>query len=164
MLKIDLAKSFGRLEWSFLIIALRKQGFYDFFINLIYSCISNSLFSVIINGNLHGLFRGFRGIRQGCPLSPYLFVIAINELAAGLQEELHRRNLQGIVLGPNSPPIHSLMFADDLIICGQANQAEASTIWNTLQHFYALSGQTPNWAKSSVLFSKNVNNTQKDIK
>jgi hypothetical protein len=109
-----------------------KQGFSEHFINLVKACISNSRFSVIINGNHHGKFKGQRGRRQGCPLSPYLFVTAINELAVELQEELLNKSIQGVSLGPNCPPIYSLMFVDDLLVCGQPNQREAATIWNTI--------------------------------
>jgi hypothetical protein len=163
MIKIDLAKAFDRLEWDFIVLALQKQGFNSHFIKLIKACISNSKFSVIINGNHYGKFKSQRGIRQGCPLSPYLFVIAINELAVQLQEELQKENIKGVTLGPNCPSIFSMMFADDLLVCGQANQREAKTIWNTINNFCKRSGQTPNWSKSSILFSKNVNEDQRNL-
>jgi hypothetical protein len=163
MLKIDLAKAFDRLEWNFIVMGMHKQGFSNHFINLIKACISNSVFSVITNGNHHGKFKGERGIRQGCPLSPYLFVMAINELALELQEELQRRNLQSITLGPNSPPVFSLMFADDLIVCGQATRNEVLTIWNTINRLCKRSGQTLNWSKSSILFSRNVNDEHTNL-
>ncbi|WP_248298030.1 reverse transcriptase domain-containing protein, partial [Legionella pneumophila] len=118
MIKIDLAKAFDRLEWGFIEMALQKQGFNNHFIKLIKACMTNTNFSVIINGNHHGKFQSQRGIRQGCPLSPYLFVIAINELSVQLQEELQKTNIQGIRLGPNCPPIYSLMLANDLLVCG----------------------------------------------
>lgn len=70
-------------------------------------------------------------------------------------------NLAGITLGPGCPPIHSLMFADDLIICGKATTAEAETIKSILYEFCSLSGQTPNLQKSSILFSKNVDENTK---
>jgi hypothetical protein len=147
MIKIDLAKAFDRLEWGFIVMALQKQGFSNHFIKLVKACISNSSFSVIINGNHYGKFKSQRGIRQGCPLSPYLFVIAINELAIQLQEELHKENIKGVTLGPNCPPVYSLMFVDDLLVCGQANHREAVIIWNTINNFCKHSGQTPNWSK-----------------
>ena len=55
-----------------------------------------------------------------------------------------------------APPIHSLMFADDLIVCGKANIQEAQIISNILNQFCHDSGQTPNWSKSGILFSNNV--------
>ena len=67
--------------------------------------------------------------------SPYLFVVAINELSILLQQELSNANIASITLGPGCPPIHSLLFADDLSICGQASEQEATIIKNTLQRF-----------------------------
>jgi hypothetical protein len=52
------------------------------------------------------------------PLSPYLFVTSINELSIALQEAMSNNDFAGIMLGPNCPPIHSLLFADDLLVCG----------------------------------------------
>jgi hypothetical protein len=122
-------------------------------------------FSVIINGQSFASFNSSRGIRQGCPLSPYLFVLAVNELSLVLQDALHANHLTGISLGPNCPPIHSLMFADDLLLCGKANMQEATTIFHILDQFCHLSGQTPNWNKSGILFSTNVTmQVKQDIK
>jgi hypothetical protein len=118
MLKIDLAKAFDRIEWCFIVSALARKGLRSHFINLVHACISSPTFSVIINGQSFAKFNSTRGIRQGCPLSPYLFVLAVNELSLMLQDALQANHLSGISLGPNCPPIHSLMFADDLIICG----------------------------------------------
>lgn len=73
-----------------------------------------------------------------------------------LQSASQDSNLTGITLGPNCLPIHSLLFADDLILCGRATAAEATTIKTILYDFYNLSGQIPNLQKSSILFSKNV--------
>jgi hypothetical protein len=164
MVKIDLAKAFDRIEWHFITSALVRKGIHDHFINLIHACISSPTFSVIINGQPYASFKSTRGIRQGCPLSPYLFVLAVNELALALQEELQANRLSGISLGPNCPPIHSLMFADDLLVCGKANMQEAATISQVLNQFCNASGQVPNWNKSAILFSKNVNmQVKKDI-
>jgi hypothetical protein len=73
-----------------------------------------------------------------------------------LQEALQSSNLSGIVLGTGCPAIHSLLFTDDLILCGKVSLAEAQTIKNILYDFCQQSGQCPNLQKSSILFSKNV--------
>jgi hypothetical protein len=119
LLKIDLAKAFDRLEWNFITAALLRLGLNDHFINLIHTCISTSSLSILVNDEPTDYFHPHRGLRQGCPLSPYFFVIAINELSLRLQEALHNNNLQGVHLGEGAPPIHSLLFADDLILCGK---------------------------------------------
>ena len=119
------------------------------------------LFSVIINGQPFSNFSSSRGIRQGCPLSSYLFVLAVNELSLALQDALQTNNLPGITFGPNCPPVHSLMFADDLLVCGRASPQEETTITNILNQFCLHSGQTPNWNKSAILFSKHVSLQEK---
>lgn len=160
LLKLDLAKAFDRIEWNFIVKAMKRQGFRDHFINLVYNCISTTSLAVVINGEPSATFYPQRGVRQGCPLSPYLFVLAVNELSISLQHNMNLNNINGITLGPNCPKIHSLLFADDLIICGQANRNET-----VLYDFCNASGQTPNLAKSHIMFSKNVDGiTRLDVK
>jgi hypothetical protein len=103
LLKIDLAKAFDRLEWSFISQALTRIGFSPHFINLIYTCISTPSLSILINHEPTPFFYPHRGLRQGCPLSPYLFVIAINELSLRLQDGMNTSHLQGISLAPGAP-------------------------------------------------------------
>ena len=91
-----------------------------------------------------------------------LFVLAINELSISLQEAMCSNHLAGISLGTGCPPIHSLMFADDLLICGQAYITEATHMLHILQRFCNLSGQTPNWNKLGIIFSANVSACIKD--
>ncbi|XP_021318754.1 uncharacterized protein LOC8083452 isoform X2 [Sorghum bicolor] len=131
------------------------------FINLLRACFTTPSMAVLINGEPTGYFFSKKGIRQGCPLSPFLFAIAINELSIALHDAMNNANLTGITLGPNCPPIQSLLFADDLILCGEATIYEATTINNILNDFYYSSGQTPNMSKSSIHFRHNVDNATK---
>ena len=156
MLKIDLAKAFDRVEWDFIVAALNRIGLHSHFIKLIYACISSPTFSIIINGQPFAKFKGDRGIRQGCPMYPYLFILAINELSIALQEAMSANNFAGVKLGPTCPSIHSLLFADDILVCGQATDQEALRMKQILQNFCNLLGQTPNWMKSGIIFSKHV--------
>ena len=89
-----------------------------------YAYISSTSFSVNVNGESYGNFLATRGLWQGCPLLPYLFVLAINELSLRLQEALDNADLIGVTLGPGCPSIHSILFADDLILCGKADLHE----------------------------------------
>ena len=168
MLKIDLVKAFDMIEWSFIRRALLRKGLHGHFVNLIYECISFATFLVNINGKPFGRFKGSRGIRQGCPLSPYLLILVVNELSLPMQEALNTNHLSGIQLGPNYPSIHSLMFADDLIVYGRAYNEDADTIGHIINLFCDASGRTPNCNKSTILFSKNtdiflINSTKKYI-
>lgn len=71
-------------------------------------------------------------------------MVAINEPSIRLNEELLNSNLSGVTLGPGCPAIHSLLFADDLILCGAASIHEATNIRSILDAFCTLSGQVPN--------------------
>jgi hypothetical protein len=117
-------------------------------INLIHAGVSSPTFSIVINGQSFAKFKSDRGIRQGCPLSPYLFVLSINEPSIALQETMSANHFAGIKLRPNCPSIHSLLFADDLLVCGHATEQEATRMIYILQDFCSASGQTPNWTKS----------------
>jgi hypothetical protein len=110
-----------------------------------------------MNGQAYACFVGTRGIQQGCPLSSYLFVMAIKELSLLLRHALTDVTpFAGIRLGPNCPPINSLLFADGLLIYGEAPTMEARHIKQTLQNFRTRSGRLPNWSKSGIVFSKAV--------
>jgi mannosylglycoprotein endo-beta-mannosidase len=121
---------------------LSRKGLHGHFIKLIHACISTPSLSVIVNGQSYDNFPCARGIRKGCPLSPYLFVLAINELSILLQQSLSDAALSGIKLVPNCPPIHSLLFADGQLICGQATLEEAKQINHILHRFFQQSGQS----------------------
>lgn len=84
MPKIDLTKAFDRIKWNFIASTLARKGLHAHFINLVHACISSPTFLVIINGQSFARFKSSKGIIQGCPLSPSLFVFAVNELYLAL--------------------------------------------------------------------------------
>lgn len=77
-MQIDISKAFDSVQWSFLLNTLEAMGLPKKFIGWISTCITSASFSVQVNGELAGYFQSKRGLRQGCSLSPYLFVICMN--------------------------------------------------------------------------------------
>lgn len=99
-LKIDIAKAFDSVIWDFLTACLRALNLLDLYVRWLTSCYSTPSFSVGINGRLHGFFSGSRGLRQGDPLSPYLFGIVMNILSQNWVMALMLTS--GTTRGPNT--------------------------------------------------------------
>lgn len=115
-LKLDLSKAYDRVDWNFLVNMLTLFGFPQVFITWIYQCISTASYSVLINGQQHGYITPSRGIRQGCPLSPYLFVFVMEYLSRSLEALTRRHLFSGIQLGRGGEWISHLCYVDDILI------------------------------------------------
>jgi hypothetical protein len=85
-LKLDMEKAFDSMEWEFLLRILSQLGFHPTWINWIKQCISTSSFSILLDGAPFGNFVPSRGLRQGDPLSPFLFILGSEMLSRLLLE------------------------------------------------------------------------------
>ncbi|KAL0402832.1 UNVERIFIED_CONTAM: LINE-1 retrotransposable element O protein [Sesamum radiatum] len=162
-IKIDLSKAYDRVEWPFLLKLLEELGLNETFVNWISQCISSASFSLLINGAPFDFFRPSRGIRQGDPLSPYLFIIYAEFMSRLLLKEESLGNIKGIKVCRNAPAISHLFYADDLTIFCRADERDAEAVQRCLNFFEEWSSQVTNSRKSMIHFSENVPNRQKRI-
>lgn len=154
-LKLDMSKAYDRVEWSFLRQLMLKMGFDPQWVELIWSCISSVTFSFNLNGIKCGHIVPSRGLRQGDPLSPYLFLLCAEGLSKLLHGALVRKQISGLSLARNGFPISHLLFADDSLLFFKAKLSEAVVIRNLLKIYEGASGQEINFDKSGLAFSPN---------
>jgi hypothetical protein len=161
-IKLDMSKAYDRVEWDFLETVMWKMGFSERWIRLIMECIRTVSYSVIVNGQAVGNIKPTRGIRQGDPLSPYLFLIC----AEALSSMLSRAESKGVIIGvPTSkkgPRLSHLFFADDSLLFCKANLVEWRRLMRLLEDYEAASGQKLNKEKTSIFFSRNTSEEKKD--
>lgn len=92
-IKLDLANAFDRVNHSFLLNVMSKFGFGENFIKWIRACISEPWIAPLVNGRATDFFKALRGLRQGCPLSPLLFVIQASVLSFLLNKKLQDQDI-----------------------------------------------------------------------
>ncbi|KAA3457378.1 reverse transcriptase [Gossypium australe] len=142
--KLDMSKAYDRVEWSFLKVMMGKMGFDPRWVNLIMMCISTVSYAIVLNRHIGNIFYPSRGLRQGDPLSPFLFLI---------YGEASRRG----------PQISYLLFADDCILFGEATERGANILKRVLREYRICSRQQVNFDKSTIFFSSNTSTEGKDL-
>ena len=119
-LKLDMSKAFDRVEWNFLDKIMEMLGFDNKWRTLVGGCIRIVSFSILVNREPYGLIQPSRGLRQGDPLSPYLFLLCAEGLHSLLQQATDNGELYGVSLCKEGPKITHLFFIDDnLLFVGQ---------------------------------------------
>ncbi|KAL3846296.1 hypothetical protein ACJIZ3_003699 [Penstemon smallii] len=155
-LKLDMSKAYDKVEWNFIRGVMVALGFDASFIDLIMTCVCTVSYSFMINHEQLGYVQPERGIRQGDPLSPYLFLFCAEGLSALIRQAERRGHIQGVSICTGAPSVSHLLFADDTLIFAQANADSALCIKNILNTYGKASGQDINFDKSAIVISKNT--------
>jgi exonuclease III len=154
MCKLDMEKAYDHVDWNFLLYLLKRCGFGDRWCSWIKHCISTVRFSVLINGSPSGFFGSSRGVRQGDPLSPFLFVLIMEAFSRMIDAIYSRGLISGFSVGSrnhDNVEVSHLLFADDtLVFCG-ADASQISYLRALLVCFEAVSGLKVNLTKSSLI-------------
>ena len=161
-LKLDMTKAYDRVEWHFLEAMMKKMGFHSQWIDYIMRCIKSVSYSIVINGKISNYFKPGRGLRQGDPLSPYLFLICTEGLSAMLAKAQNDGLLKGFKASRNGPSVTHLFFADDSILFARAEKEESKRVKHMLHLYEQHFGQMINVSKPALFFGPNTRNEFKE--
>ncbi|CAL5407178.1 unnamed protein product [Camellia sinensis] len=149
--KLDFNKAYDRVEWDFLESVLRKMGFHERWIKWVMECVSTVTFSVFVNGAKRTCFKPTRGLHQGDPLPPYLFILVIEVLSKLFHKSLRDHQFAGIKVRRSH-----LLFADDALLFLKADLGQCRNVLQVLEMYCKASGQSINFDKSGIQFSSSV--------
>ncbi|GJY65057.1 protein LAZ1 [Tanacetum coccineum] len=157
---VDIQKAYDMVDWRFLETILVRFGFHCTMVKWIMACVASTPFSLNINGNIHGFFKGKRGLRQGDPLSPYLFTMVMEILTLILKRRVHMSDSFLFYKHCEELEIINVCFADDLFIFARGELASARVILESLDEFKMVSGLVPSIPKSMAYFCNVVHHVK----
>ena len=161
VIKIDLEKAYDGLEWSFIREVLCAANFPSEPIQLIMSCVTTVSTSILFNGGALEPFLPSRGIRQGNPLSPYLFILCMEVLGRIIEDKCNNKYWNPVKASKSGLAFSHLFCADDLLLFAKANQQNCESVREALDEFSMVLGQKINPTKSKVYFSPNIDGDQR---
>jgi hypothetical protein len=150
VIKIDMENAFDRVKHSFLFEVLNKFGFNHSFISSIGAYITTPWISPLINGRLAPFFQDKRGLTQGFPLSPMLYVLMVESINIKLAYERRTNNFPGLKITRGARRINNSQFVDDTLLLGGASQTMATIFKMVLDQYREATGGTINKHKSQI--------------
>ena len=160
--KLDMSKTYDKVEWGFLEAVMKQMGFGERWIALIMMCVRTVRYSILVNGNPCGIITPSRGIRQGGPISPYLFLLCAEALSAMITRANGDGRLTGVPTSKRGPEISHLFFADDSLLFCRATLMQWNHLSAILQLYEEASRQKMNANKTTIFFSRNTAVTDKE--
>jgi len=155
-IKLDLEKAYDRLNWAFTRHTLMEMRLPQLMVEVIMLCITSYSMRILWNGEPTASFQPTRGIRQGDPLSPYIFVACMERLSHLIEGLVQSGQWKPLRVCQNGPQVSSLFFADDIVLFAKANITQARLIQECLTRFCMASGQKVSASKSRIYFSPNT--------
>ena len=119
--KLDMSKAYDRMEWDYLQKLMETMGFCTRWIELIMECVRTVSYFILVNGEPKGLINPTRGIRQGDPLSPFLFLLCSEGLRGLISKAARAKEINGFSICKRGPKLTHLFFADDSLLFCKAN-------------------------------------------
>ncbi|KAJ8755052.1 hypothetical protein K2173_016557 [Erythroxylum novogranatense] len=162
-LKTNMSKAYDRVEWEYLRKLMLKLGFDDIWVSKVMNIVTSVSYHFIRGSDEYGPLIPSRGLRQGDPLSPYLFIICVEGLSASIHKLQEQGYIHGAVVARGAPPVSHLFFVDDTIFFTRATEEEARHLKNILQVYEHASGQKVNFLKSGISFTPNTPPHMKNV-
>ncbi|KAJ0667015.1 putative RNA-directed DNA polymerase [Helianthus annuus] len=150
LFKIDFEKAYDNISWKFVVDMFSNMGFGERWCKWIWGVLSSARASVLVNGAPTFEFKWEKGMRQGDPLSPFLFVAVMEGLSNILDRAKEVGVFSGVALPEDGPSISHLFFADDALIVGEWDSEGALNVVRLLRSFHACSGLKINLGKSNL--------------
>jgi hypothetical protein len=160
--KLAMSKAYDRVEWSFLKKMMIKLGFHEQWVDIIIKCVTTVTYRINVNGELTDEIVPERGLRQGDPLSPYLFLLCAEAFSCLLHAAERRGELEGVKVCHDAPSINHLLFADDSLLLLKNDARSATHLQDILSLYKNCSGQTINKEKSLIMFNQNAKSVDKE--
>lgn len=154
-LKLDMSKAYDWVEWDFLEDIMQQMGFNERWIGLILICVKIVSYSILVNGEPKVMIHTTRGIRQGGPLSPFLFLLCIEGLLSLITNAANFGEIKGFSLCKKGPELTHLLFANESFFC-KATTNECAKVFNILEIYELASGHKVNRSKTTLFFSKST--------
>ena len=148
--KIDFEKAYDHVKWDFLDHVLKKKGFSPRWRKWMSGCLSSVSYAILVNGSAKGWVKASRGLRQGDPLSPFLFTLVADVLSRMIMRAEERNMMEGFRVGRNRTRVSHLQFADDTIFFSNSREEELQTLKSLLLVFGHISRLKVNLNKSSI--------------
>lgn len=148
ILKLDFEKAFDSVNWEFLWSMLTNFGFRELWVRWMKECVTTARISILVNGSPTDEFSHSKGLRQGDPLSPFLFNIVMEGLNLLLGRAKDLGLIKGVSVGFSEIQLTHLQFADDTLLFCEAEEAKVVTIKRILRCFEIISGLKINFHKS----------------
>jgi hypothetical protein len=149
---LEFSKAYNKVDLSFFYQAMDKMGFPAYFMCMTRMLFRNAAARVSLNGQATAQFPILQGVRQGCPLAPYLFLIIGEFLNFAIKREVSKGQIQGINLPGASEPQKIAQFANDMLLSVKGEEGPVQATVDTLQQFSLASGLVINESKSSAYY------------
>jgi len=174
LVKVEFEKACDSVNWKFLYYMLGRLGFNVKWINWIKACLESASVSILVNGSPTEEFKPKRGLRQGDPLAPFLFIIVVEGLSGLMREAKSASMFKGVEVGSQRVQVNLLQFADDTFFFCNPSYHNVLVIKAILRSFELVSGLRVNFHKSTVgavgiseidkiVYSKCLNSQQMDL-